>query len=146
MTISVDQLKGHELELAFHHATGYTGFDYYPDRNCWRAELTVGHLGIKIVSVICETGVWHNSAYRKDFSDSKILEELKAENIGLKWDEDSNVVLYYQALPEITATRKTLKEAYMSVVIKKEIGESISSDVIYTTNMLKTSSKPGPPL
>lgn len=146
MTTSVEFLKGHELELVFHHATGYTGFDYYPDQNCWRAELTVGHLGIKIVSVICENGVWHNSAYRKDFSDSKILEELKAENIGLKWDEYSNVVLYYQALPEITATRKTLKEAYMTVVIKKEIGDMISSDVIYTTNMLKTSSKPGIPL
>jgi hypothetical protein len=146
MKVSVGALKGFELELAFHFATGYSGFEFYPEYSCWRAEKKFG-FGISSVSIINdEYGCFKGREFNKDFSDKTILRELREENIGLKWDENSNFVLYFQALPEITASSPNLAIAFMKVMIVKELGEVLSDEAVESMNLFKTRTKKGKPL
>ena len=129
MKVSVELLKDFELQLAFHYATGYSGFDYFPEYCCWRAELKLSKVGLTAVSIVNDSnGSFRNRAYNKDFSDTTILRELRSENIGLKWDQNSNYVLYFQAFPEIEVTHPNLAIAFMKVMIKKELGDVLSDE------------------
>lgn len=147
MKISVELLKEAELQLAFHLATGYKGFDYFPDYNCWRAELELGKIGLTAVSVINDVkGTFRNRAYYKDVSESSVLKELRSENIGLRWDHDSNYELYFQAFPEITATATDLATAFMRIMVKKKFGDMVPEDAVDAMNLFKTRTKEGSPL
>ena len=147
MKVSIGVLKGFELELAFHFATGYSGFEFYPEYSCWRVEKKFGDSGLLSVSIINDDcGCFTGREFNKDFSDETILRELRSENIGLKWDDDSNYVLYFQALPEITASSPSLMIAFMKVMILKELGEVLSDDAVESMNLFKTRKKKGKPL
>lgn len=146
MKVSIEALNGFELELAFHFTTGYSGFEYYPEYSCWRAEKKFG-FGISSVSIINDDcGCFKGREFNKDFSDETILRELREENIGLKWDENSNFILYFQALPEITASSPSLAHAFMKVMIIKELGEVISDEAVEEMNLFKVKTKNGKPL
>lgn len=147
MNTSVELFRGHELQLAFHYAIGYEGFDYFKEYDCWRAEMKYGDAGICGVSIInAQNGRFRNRAYYKDLSDTAILRELRSENIGLQWDDDSYYELYFQALPEIRASAPDLASAYMKVMVKKRFGDSIPYEDIEKMNLLKTRTKEGHPL
>jgi len=147
MKVSVELLKDFELQLAFHYATGYSGFDYFPEYCCWRAELKLSKVGLTAVSIVNDSnGSFRNRAYNKDFSDTTILRELRSENIGLKWDQDSNYVLYFQAFPEIEVTHPNLAIAFMKVMIKKELGDVLSDEDVEAMNLFKTKQRKGSPL
>lgn len=146
MKLPVEFLNDTELQLAFHLATGYEGFDYFPEYSCWKAEAPLGTSGLTSLSIIEDRKGNFAPSFYKDISDSSILRELRSENIGLKWDENSNYILYFQALPEITATNKNLAIAFMKVMIKKEFGDVLNNEVIESINLLKTRTKKGSPL
>ena len=147
MKVSVELLKDFELQLAFHYATGYSGFDYFPEYCCWRAELKLSKVGLTAVSIVNDSnGSFRNRAYNKDFSDTTILRELRSENIGLKWDQNSNYVLYFQAFPEIEVTHPNLAIAFMKVMIKKELGDVLSDEDVEAMNLFKTKQRKGSPL
>ena len=147
MKVSVELLKDFELQLAFHYATGYSGFDYFPEYCCWRAELKLSKVGLTAVSIVNDSnGSFRNRAYNKDFGDTTILRELRSENIGLKWDQDSNYVLYFQAFPEIEVTHPNLAIAFMKVMIKKELGDVLSDEDVEAMNLFKTKQRKGSPL
>ena len=145
MTIAVSSLTGSELQLAYHLANGYSGFDYYPDVKCWKAEIKVASLFVN--SIIAESNDnFINPLFTLNLEIDSIIKLMQIENIGLRWDSDRKVELYYQALPELAATGASLEDAFMQLRVLKEIGDELDDQAIEKMNLLKHRQVKGFPL
>lgn len=145
MTIAVTSLSGPELQLAYHLANGYCGFDYYPDVKCWKAEIKVSSLFVN--SIITESSDnFVNPLFTLNLEIDSIIKLMQIENIGLRWDSDKKVELYYQALPELVATSHSLEDAFMQLRVLKEIGAELDDQAIEKMNLFKHRQVRGLPL
>lgn len=133
--MTASQLEGPLLELLFHYALGYRTFHYEKNRRYWTAEMGFSKMGISSISVIPNNGcLFKNDAFVKSYNDSYLLNMLREENIGLKWDQDRNFVVYFQAFPEIEASHHKLQVALQRVIIMLRVGNEITEKHLQEVN------------
>lgn len=140
MKYSVDILHGPDLELAYHLATDFTGFEYLPSLKCWKAEKQISELGINLAVVINDVGfvpTIKTLAYQRRLEVQEILLLMREENIALSWTTDKEFRLFFQALPEIESIDRSLEIAFMRVIVKKELGV-ITDEHVEAMNVMKT--------
>lgn len=151
MKMKVDSLKNFDLDLAYLASKGFSGFDFFEQSNCWRAERSKQEQRITEVKLIVNNEkcpFFNNKLDMFVFrlNEQSIIPTLRKENIALEWVGDKECKLYFQAFPEINAIDKDVNVAFKKLMIKKEFGDELDDRIVDEINFDKHKKMKGAPL
>jgi hypothetical protein len=152
MKMKVDALEKFNLDLAYLAANGYSGFDFFDQVNCWRAERSKQEQRITEVKLIVNDMFSpHLTSSKYDMfvfrlNEQLIIPKMRSENIGLQWVGDKECKLYFQAFPEIYAIDKDVSIAFKKLMVKKEFGDTLDDKIVEDMNLDRHKKMKGMPL